>query len=72
MVEISNAVRTIPANGELRSEALEHWQSQERAALEGVPAEALAGDRDMASGWWILPVLVLSLPAWAALLIAIL
>ena len=69
MAEHSNAAPDIRAPRALRSDALTYWEYQERAPLGDPPEER--PDDTMASGWWILPVLVLSVPAWVALLVMI-
>jgi hypothetical protein len=46
---------------------LDHWLDQERA---GAPDDQLLADPDpgpMPGGWWILPAMALSVPAWGAL-----
>jgi hypothetical protein len=48
-----------------RPDPLGYWLMQERAGLEDVPTVMESEpDRGAVSGWWILPVLLLSLLAW--------
>ena len=68
MGTLSNAARQLRADEDPRSDALAYWEYQESLPL--APAGEPAAE-EMVSGWWILPVLVLSLPAWAAVLMAI-
>jgi hypothetical protein len=53
---------------------LEYWLEQERScALEG-PLDGYATDHQtlveerMASGWWLLPVIVMALPVWGLII----
>lgn len=53
---------------ERTAEALRHWQAQEDAPFPEGPADAGIDDRQLPSGWWLGPVLVLSAAFWAALI----
>ncbi|SPH18121.1 hypothetical protein DEA8626_01652 [Defluviimonas aquaemixtae] len=60
-----------------RPDALEYWYLQENSPLADDQALAAfretetPADRDFVSGWWILPILVVSIPAWFVLLMLI-
>lgn len=67
--------RAVPRRGMeegARPDALAYWHEQERAALDpgdGSPRarEFHAEGAHMPGGWWILPAVLLSVAAWAAL-----
>ncbi len=69
-----------PAEGDSESAALRHWREQEAAPMPGLgddetPVALPEADDPIdafPSGWWILPVLVLSCLAWGGLGAAIL
>lgn len=73
MVERNGAARSRGAEEFARRDALEYWYSQELSSLDHAdpgqesPLQGAEG-RDMVSGWWILPVLLLAVPAWIALI----
>ncbi len=52
-----------------RPDALAYWYLQESTPLGAAdpPAEPAPEDPRMASGWWLLPAVLLSVPAWVAL-----
>jgi hypothetical protein len=49
---------------------LGHWLAQEAAGGIDGPAAgpAVAEERILAGGWWLLPVLVMALPIWGVIL----
>lgn len=72
MAERNGTARSQGAEGPARQDALEYWYIQEMTPLDGgdptyQPPNRAAEDRDMVSGWWILPVLLLAIPAWIGL-----
>jgi hypothetical protein len=76
MAEQSGAVRRPGAEASARPDALAYWCLQEFTPLDagdpsGLPPPAEAEERPMASGWWLLPVLVLAVPAWVGLAILV-
>ena len=61
-----------------RPDALEYWYLQENTPLgDTYPADIereateRAEDERMASGWWITPLIALSLPAWITVAILV-
>ena len=54
-------------------DALAYWEYQESQSLGDMPTCPYDEDagRGMASGWWILPIVLLSGAAWAAILLVI-
>lgn len=51
------------------TDALQHWLAQEGSPVRDDLADPPEDERDgsMAAGWWILPLIALSLPCWVAL-----
>jgi len=76
MQETSGAARRLDAADRERPDPLAYWHLQEITPLDAAdptyapPAEADAGSR-LASGWWLVPAIVLSVPAWLALAAAL-
>ncbi|OYX45578.1 MAG: hypothetical protein B7Z02_01065 [Rhodobacterales bacterium 32-67-9] len=73
MVERNGAARSRGAEDFARRDALEYWYSQELSPLDDrepgeEPSPYAAEGREMVSGWWILPVLLLAVPAWIGLI----
>lgn len=69
MTEGSAAARR--TEGGERPDALAYWYLQEGTPLDGdalarLPEPEPEADR-MASGWWLLPAILLSVPIWVAL-----
>jgi len=60
-------------DGGERPDALAYWDLQETTPLGAADppaepaAEPAANEPRMASGWWLLPAVLLSVPAWVAL-----
>ncbi|WP_347313504.1 hypothetical protein [Defluviimonas sp. SAOS-178_SWC] len=72
MAERNGTARSRGAEDPGRQDALEYWYMQEMTPLDGAdhtsePPDRATEDRDMVSGWWILPVLLLAIPAWVGL-----
>lgn len=52
-----------------RGGALDHWLRQEDAPLpEAEDRQPRREGKAMPSGWWLLPAMLLSVPAWFTLL----
>ena len=71
MAHRNERARSEKAEDRAAHDALAYWYTQENAPLDlhdlHFPApEPDVGDR-MASGWWLLPILLLSVPAWIGL-----
>ena len=65
------APRADRGEGRERPDALAYWYLQEATPLDtdriaGLP-EAAPEEPRMASGWWLLPAVLLSVPVWIAL-----
>ncbi|WP_413875494.1 hypothetical protein [Albidovulum sp.] len=77
MVDRSGAARRPGKADHARPDALAYWYLQEITPLdagdpagappEPAPPEPVPEERRMASGWWLLPAALLSVPAWVAL-----
>lgn len=72
MVERQGAAQSRGAEEFAQSDALEYWYAQEITPLDGgdpgyEPPPQATEDREMVGGWWILPVLLLAIPAWIGL-----
>ena len=72
MVDRSGAVRRPGEEDHARPDALAYWYLQEITPFDtGDPADAppepASEEPRMASGWWLVPAALLSVPAWAAL-----
>lgn len=72
MVERNRAAQRRGVEEFARRDALEYWYIQEVTPLDSgdpnyEPRPEASEDREMVGGWWILPVLLLSIPAWIGL-----
>lgn len=72
MVEQTGAARRPAAEDSARPDALAYWYLQEITPLDAgdptyAPLDAAEAGAPMPSGWWLLPAVVLALPAWVAL-----
>lgn len=76
MHETSGAARRQEAAGRARPDALAYWHLQERTPLDGgdpptVLPEPAGTEWHMVPGWWLVPAILLSIPAWFAILAAL-
>lgn len=72
MVDRSGAVRRPGGADRARPDALAYWYLQEITPLDSgdpadAPPEPAPEEPRMASGWWLVPAALLSVPAWVAL-----
>lgn len=72
MVEQSDAARRPYAEACTRPDALAYWYLQEITPLDAgdpdnVPSDPADDGPRWASGWWLGPAILLALPAWVAL-----
>ncbi len=72
MVERNGTAQRRGAEDFAQRDALEYWYIQEITPLDSgdpsyEPPPGAAEEREMVGGWWILPVLLLAVPAWFAL-----
>lgn len=73
MADSSGAVRQQGAEQSARRDALAYWYLQETTPLDpgdasyGPCESTESGDERMAAGWWLVPALLLSGPAWYGL-----
>jgi len=73
MTEKSGAALRVEAEKSARPDALAYWYLQEATPLDAVDAPDAAPDfaateeRRMPAGWWLVPALLLSGPAWYGL-----
>ncbi len=72
MVERNRTAQSRGAGDFAQRDALEYWHVQEITPLDSgdpsyEPPSQATEEREMVGGWWILPVLLLSIPAWIGL-----
>lgn len=72
MVEWNRTAQSRGAEEFARRDALEYWYVQEITPLDSgdpshEPPPRASEDREMVPGWWILPVLLMSILAWIGL-----
>lgn len=76
MNELSGAARRLDAAERARPDALAYWRLQELTPLdEGDPAfgppDAADAEPRLTPGWWLVPAVLLSVPAWLAVAAAL-
>lgn len=70
---IQAAARHPAGENAVQSDALEYWLAQERVISRAdewlpEPERTALPVNDMPGGWWLLPIMIMSVPTWAVIL----